>query len=371
MKVLFMLSPRVRFAALAPLILLGLAACGEGRSADEKREAASAPRAVLAETVTFAPRATMRNFVGTVRPRIDSNLGFRVAGKIAERRVELGQRVTAGDVLARLDPVDLDLQREQAEAELTAATISLDQNERQRQRNIELKKNGWVTDATLQAQQAATAEARSRLDRARRALDLAANQLSYARLVADHDGVVTAVLAEPGQVVAAGTPIVRVAQNHALEIAVDIPESLTARVRDGIASVTLWSNPGRDYTARLREFAAAADASTRTFAARFTILDADPAMNFGMTATLSIREGSDMRVARLPLGALLDEGKGPTVFVIEPATGKLMTRPIEIAGYDGADMLVSKGISPGDIVVTHGVHKLLAGEIVRVVADRG
>ncbi|WP_376800293.1 efflux RND transporter periplasmic adaptor subunit [Candidatus Raskinella chloraquaticus] len=360
-----------RFALLAPFILLGLAACGEGRSADPKSEAKALPRAVLAEPVTFATHATMRNFVGTVRPRIESNLGFRVAGKIAERKIALGERVKVGDVLATLDPVDLHLQREQAEAELTAATVSLDQNERQRQRNIELKRNGWVTDATLQAQQSATAEAKSRLDRARRSLELAANQLSYARLIADNDGVVTAVLAEPGQVVAAGTPVLRVAQNHELEIAVDIPESLTARVREGTASVTLWSNPGRSYDARLREFAAAADASSRTFAARFTILDADPAMNFGMTATLSVREGAAAPVARLPIAAMLDEGKGPTVFVIEPATSKLTSRAIEIAGYDGADMLVSKGLAAGDIVVTHGVHKLLAGEIVRVVADRG
>lgn len=364
-------SPRFTLVLLAPLVLALLSACSQGKGADNKDEKTPAARAVLAEPVRFAAHPSVRTFVGTIKPRIESDFGFRVAGKMADRRVILGQKVSAGDILATIDPVDLNLQREQAEAELSAATVSLDQASRQNERNLELRRKGWTTDAVVQQQEAATAEAKSRLDRAKRSLELANNQLAYAELKADADGVVTAILAEPGQVVAAGTPIVRVARTRELEAQVDIPETLIAKVRAGKASVALWSNPDRVYQAHLREFAAAADAATRTFAARFVIDDADQAMSFGMTATLTISEADAAPLARLPIAAVLDQGNGPSVFVIDPKDSTLVNRPVAVKGYDGANVLIQSGLADGDVVVLQGVHKLLPGERVRIVADRG
>lgn len=360
----------IRSALLIMMIAL-LSGCSEGKSPDPKASADPASRPVLAERAIFAPRGQLRNFVGTLRPRIESDLGFRVSGKIAERRVALGERVKAGTRLAVLDSIDLNLQREQAEAELSAATISLEQNRLQDNRNADLRKKGWVTDATVERQQAVTADARGRLERAKRSFDLAVNQLAYSDLIADHDGIITAVMAEPGQVVAAGTPILRMAQDGEMEVAIAIPEAMTARVSAGAATVALWSNPDKIYKARLRELSAAADPATRTFAARFSVSDADTSMSFGMTATLTIVEAGDVPLAALPLTAILDEGKGPNVFVIDPATGTISRKPVSLRGHNGSEVLISEGISEGDLVVTHGVHKLLAGERVRIVANRG
>lgn len=352
------------------MAMLALAACNDSRGATPS---AGQPqgRAVLTQTVRYETRGKLRDFVGVIRPRLESNLGFRVAGKIAERRVILGQRVKAGEILATLDPVDLNLQREQAIAELNAATVSLDQNERQSARNFELRQKGWITDATVQLQQAATAEARGRLERAKRSRELAANQLSYADLIADEEGIVTAILAEPGQVVAVGTPVLRLAKAHELEVAIDVPETLAADVRKGEATVKLWSNPERIYHAHLREFAAAADPAARTFAARFPVDDADEALSIGMTATLVLNQKGAVPLAVLPISAMLDDGNGPTVFVVNLGSQTLRRKNVEVEGYAGANVLIRAGIADGDVVVSQGVHKLLDGEKVRLVAERG
>lgn len=354
-----------------PLAAFGLAACTEGnaRSQAERAEQQEA-RAVVVQTVAYQPRTRERSFVGTVRPRIESDLGFRVAGKIAERLIQQGDRVTRGQVLARLDAADLALQKQQAEAELAAAEVNLTASLAQDKRTQDLRAAGWATQATLDQQLARTADARGRLDRARRALDLANNQLAYASLTADTDGIVTATLAEPGQVVAAGTPVVRLARAGEREAVVAVPEALIERVRTGEARVSLWSNADRTYPAVLREFAASADPATRTFQARFTIQDADDGVVIGMTATVTVGEPASARVARLPISALYSEGRGPSVFVVDPATGKLTLRPVTVAGYDGRDVLISDGVADGDKVVALGVHKLDESQRVRVVDAR-
>jgi RND family efflux transporter MFP subunit len=326
-------------------------------------------RPVVVEVVRFAPRTPERSFAGIVRPRVESDLAFRVAGKVAERLVQQGDRVVAGQPLLRLDAVDFELSREQAEAEFRAATVNLDQSLAQERRTLELRRNGWTTDQIVERTQAQTAEARARLDRAQRQRELAANQLSYALLTADADGVVTATLAEPGQVVAAGTPVVRLARSGEREAVVAIPEMLVERVREGTATVSLWSRPDRRYDARLREFAAAADPATRTFQARFTIRDADEAVGIGMTATVTIAEAGGVAIARLPISALFDEGQGPKVWVVE-ASGALSPTPITVAGYDGRDVLIGAGLSEGARVVALGVQKLDAGQRVRIVETR-
>jgi RND family efflux transporter MFP subunit len=362
----------LRSFALVSLLALGLAACTDSnaRTDGKAEEQAAQGRAVVVETVAYAPRNRERSFVGTVRPRVESDLGFRVAGKIAERLVQQGERVKQGQPLARLDSADLALQREQAEAELTAAQVNLNSSLAQDKRTQDLRAAGWATQATLDTQLARTADARGRLDRAKRALDLANNQFAYATLLADTDGIVTATLAEPGQVVAAGTPVVRLARSGEREAVVAVPEALIERVRTGQATVSLWSNAGKTYPAVLREFAASADVATRTFQARFTIQDADDGVVIGMTATVAVGEPASARVARLPISALYSEGRGPSVFVVDPATGKLTLKPVTVAGYDGREVLISDGVAEGDKVVALGVHKLDESQRVRVVAAR-
>src|SRR6187200_1275251 len=221
---------------------------------NEKAAEAPAPgRPVLIATVHYAAETPERSFVGTIRPRIETDMGFRVPGKVAKRLVEVRQTVDIGQPLATLDEVDLKLQAEQSEAEFSAATGVLAQAGAAEQRARDLRAKGWTTDAQMDQSRATADEARARLSRAERSVELTKNALSYTTLVADERGVVTATLVEPGQVVAAGQPAVRVAQFGEKEILVAIPERLLERAKSDVASVSIWSQPNKLYVAKLRE----------------------------------------------------------------------------------------------------------------------
>jgi RND family efflux transporter MFP subunit len=351
-----------RLPALAALALLPLlAACGEQATATPK-----AARPVQIERVAFGPEQTGREFVGVVRARHETDLGFRVAGKIMTRTVNVGDRVRAGDVVAQLDPQDLDLQVASAQAELAAATSNLADAAAEEARYGNLKTRGAVAVADYDHKKAAKDEAVGRLERARRALDLAANQRAYAQLTVDADGVITATPAEPGQVVALGQPVARLAQHGEMEALVALPETWLREARAADAAVTLWSDPGRSHKAHLRELSPQADASTRTYAARFTIDDADDTVALGMTATVRLAHPSPAHVARLPLSAILNRGTGPSVYLVDQS-GALELRPVTIASFNENAALVSAGVADGDRVVTLGVQKLEAGTQVRTI----
>jgi RND family efflux transporter MFP subunit len=350
---------------VAFLLAVALAACGPAQT---RPQADQRPRAVVAEPIRYEARVERRTLAGVVRPRVESDLGFRVGGKVAERLVQPGQRVAAGAVLARLDPADLGLQREQAEAEVRAARASLTQAEAEDARIAALRREGWSTASAQERQRAAVEEARGRLARAERALALAANALGYTTLVADADGVVTAAPVEPGQVLAAGQVAVRLARRDGREAQVAVPEILVDRVREATATVSFWSEPEVSLPARLRELAASADPVTRTFQARFTI-EGETTADFGQTATVTLRSPPSERVARLPLSALFNQGQGPAVFVVDPGEGLLTLRPVEVAGYESRDVLIRSGVAEGEMVVTLGVHKLDVRQRVRL-ADR-
>ncbi len=359
------LSAMLGLTGLAALMLGG---CGEGSA--QKTEATAA-RPVLVELVRYSPLASTHTFVATVKPRVEADLGFRVAGKVLKRTVDTGAAVKAGDVLALLDETDLKLQLEQAEAEVRAARGSIASAEAELERRTFLNTRGYSTQAGLDQQRTAVDEARGRLTKGERAIQLSQNALSYSRLLADADGVVTAALVEPGQVVAAGQTAMRVAHTGEREALAAVPEVLVDRVRAGTASVTLWSNPGRIYTAALRELSPAADAATRTYAARFSLPDAGPEMALGMTATVTIAAPGAARAAKLPLSALFSQGAGPALWVVDPASGALTLKPVEVAKYDGTSVYVTGGVSEGESVVTLGVQKLDAGQRVRVVTTLG
>jgi RND family efflux transporter MFP subunit len=348
------------FGALALLPLL--AACtDQATSASPKAE-----RPVQVERVAFARQEASREFVGVVRARHETDLGFRVAGKMMTRSINVGDTVHAGDVVAQLDATDLNLQVESAQAELAAATSNLADASAEEARYANLKARAAVAAADYDHKKAAKDEAVGRLERARRALDLANNQLAYADLKVDVDGVITATLAEPGQVVALGQPVARIAHHGEMEALVALPETALGEARKSDASVRLWSGPGKSFKAHLRELSPQADATTRTYAARFTIEQPDDSVALGMTATVELTHPSSAQAAKLPLSAILNRGTGPAVYLVD-AAGALELRPVTVAAFNENAALVTAGIQNGDQVVTLGVQKLIAGTQVRTI----
>ncbi len=323
-------------------------------------------RPVLVQRVAYEDSISERRFVGTIAPRVESDLGFRVQGKVLKRLVNVGDVVHTGQVLAQLDEVDLKLQSEQAEAERRTAAVSLEQSEADLKRTLTLSTQGWTAAAVVDKQKSATEEARSRLLRAMRALTLAENAFSYAALTADADGVITATSIEPGQVVAPGQAAIRLARTAEKEAVVALPEAYVGRAREGHATVSLWSDAKVRLPATLRELSPSADAMSRTFLARFSLPTADASVRLGMTATVTLTGGSTARVARLPLSALFNQGAGPDVWVVDDK-GDLSLRPITVASYQAQDVLVSDGVRDGDRVVKLGAQKLDQTQRVHVV----
>jgi RND family efflux transporter MFP subunit len=354
---------RLLVGASLALLAFALAGCN-----DKVAEKPAPSRPVLVATAHYEAEAPERSFVGTIRPRIEADMGFRVPGKVAKRLVEVGQTVEIGQPLATLDEVDLKLQAEQAVAEFNAATGVLAQAGAAETRAKELRAKGWTTDAQMDQARAAADEARARLSRAERSVDLTKNSLSYATLVADARGVVTATLVEPGQVVASGQTAIRVARFAEKEAVVAIPETLVDRAKTGSASVTLWSEPTRKYAAKLREISPSADPATRTYLAKFSLPGAGDNVELGMTATLTLCDQKTARVARLPLSALYSAGDKPSFYVVDNA-GDVSLKPVTVKSYESNDVVISGGVDEGAKVVALGVQKLDPAQKVRVVSS--
>lgn len=349
-------------AALA-LAVFALAGCN-----DKVAEKATPGRPVLVATVHYEAETPERSFVGTIKPRIETDMGFRVPGKVAKRLVEVGQTVDVGQPLATLDEVDLKLQAEQAEAEFRAATGVLAQAAAAEQRAKDLRAKGWTTDAQMDTSRAAADEARARLNRAERSVELTKNSLSYATLEADTRGVVTATLIEPGQVVASGQTAIRVARFAEKEAVVAIPETLVGRAKSGVATVTLWSEPDKKYVAKLREIAPAADPATRTYLAKFSLPGAGDTVSLGMTATLTLADAATERVAKLPLSALYNQGGDPSLYIVDDA-GEVSLKPVTVKSYESNSVVIAGGVDEGAKVVALGVQKLDPAQKVRVVSS--
>src|SRR6202162_3843807 len=303
---------RLLVGASLAFLVIALTGCN-----DTVAQKAAPSRPVLVASVHYEAESPERSFVGTVKPRIETDMGFRVPGKVAKRLVEVGQTVDVGEPLATLDEVDLKLQAEQADAELHAATGVLAQAAAADTRAKDLRVKGWTTDAQLDQAKAAADEARARLNRAERSVDLTKNSLSYATLLADSRGVVTATLIEPGQVVAAGQTAIRVARFGEKEAVVAIPETLVARAKTGTATVTLWSEANKKYAAKLREISPSADPATRTYLAKFSLPGVGDTVELGMTATLTLADQATTRFARLPLSALYSQGGDPSLYIVD------------------------------------------------------
>ena len=349
-------------AALA-FAVFALTGCNE-----KAAEIVALGRPVLAATVHYEAESPERSFVGTIKPRIETDMGFRVPGKVAKRLVEVGQTVEIGQPLATLDEVDLKLQAEQAVAEFTAATGVVAQAVAAETRAKELRGKGWTTDAQMDTSRAAADEARARLNRAERSVELTKNSLSYAKLVADTRGVVTATLVEPGQVVASGQTAIRVARFAEKEAVVAIPETLLGRAKDGVATVTLWSDADKKYAARLREVAPSADPATRTYLAKFSLPDAGDSVSLGMTATMTLSDSATERVAKLPLSALYSQGGDPSLYIVDDK-GEVALKPVTVKSYESNNVIISGGVDEGAKVIALGVQKLDPAQKVRVVSS--
>jgi RND family efflux transporter MFP subunit len=360
-------APSTRLSVVAALALgAGLAGC-------QKEDTATAPPPPQpVQVVTIAPQSLQERWtlVGVVRPRVEADLGFRVPGKVAARLVDVGQRVEAGQEIARLDESDLRLQREQQEAELRAASTGLDQAAAAEARSRVLLDKGHIAQAALDEKRAAADEARARLDRAKRGLDLAGNQLAYAVLRADRAGVVSALPVEAGQVVVAGQPVARIADLGGLEVEVAVPEHRLDAVKDAAATVTFWGSAAAPMPARLRELAPEADAATRTYRARFSLPAVPAGIELGRTATLSLMRGEAREIVRLPLAAVMNDGRGAAVWVVDASGRKVERRPIGLAALAADGALIDSGLAAGERVVSLGVHLVDEGKPVRIVEQR-
>jgi membrane fusion protein, multidrug efflux system len=292
-----------------------------------------------------------RSYSGEVHARYEVPLSFRIGGKLVERKVDAGAHVSAGQLLARLDPADMALQASQAQSQLGLAQADA-------RRYRDLRAQNFVSSAALDAKETALKAAESQAG-------IAHNQAAYAQLAADRPGVIAAVLGEPGQVVAAGQPVFRLAQDGEREVAISLPESVVTGITVGDeASVSLWSG-SKAYRGRLRELAPAADATTRTFAARVSLLDADASVALGMTATVRFTAGKQPALA-VPLSAVFQQGDRPAVWVVGQDS-TLALRPVTVSAYTDAGATVAEGLQPGERIVAAGVHKLTGGQKVRVV----
>jgi RND family efflux transporter MFP subunit len=370
----FTFSTSRRAIGIAALIAAGGAAAywfgfaRPGLQAEKQVAEPASNRPVLVQKVSLQPTRATRVLVGTLRARVEADQGFRIGGKVAERLVQAGDRVKKGQVMARLDASDLSLQRETAEAELAAAKASERSASAELGRVTELRQKGWSTEQILDRQRAALEEATGRRLRAEGSVELARNAQSYAELRAVADGIVLAAQAEPGQVVAAGQAIVRVARDGDREAQVAVPERDIEDLPKARAEAALWTDPNQLHRALLRELSPNADPATRTFQARFSLPDLAPDAPLGMTVTLNLKPAEEIRLARVPLSAILNEGKGAEVFVVG-GDGELKRKAVEIRSLEARDALVAGGLNEGDQIVILGIHTLKPGQRVRAVTE--
>ncbi len=353
-----------------PLIVLVcsaslLTACSKPPAAEEP------VRAVKVITVGADALRSGSDFAGEVQARVESKLGFRVSGKVIRRAVELGQRVRAGELLAQLDPQDYRLSADAARAQLASAATNRDLAAADFKRYKELREQNFISSAELERRETTLKSAQAQFDQAQSQLSSQSNQAAYTSLVADVSGVVTAVDVEPGQVVSAGTPVFRIAQDGPRDVVFSVPEDKVRVIRAGTgAEVRPWAS-AEVIQATVREVAASADPVTRTFQVKLAL---DPKTELGLGTTVAVRPQAlshgDMRVIKLPTSALRRDGDRTAVWVLDTANMTVNLRDVVVATADGNAAVISSGLEPGLKVVSAGVHVLSAGQKVTLYEDK-
>ncbi len=335
----------------------GLAGC--------KGEAAVTPEDVRPVRVAVLERASPERaltYSGVVRPRIESSIGFRVDGKIVDRRVNIGDRVEAGQVIARLDDTDLELAKRSAEAQrdatLTRRAVASDELDR----GAQLLKKGFIAKAAFDVRKNEMDAATSALDTAEAQLRQASNAVGYATLIANSAGTVTSVTAEPGQVVSAGEPVMTLAVEGETEIAIAVPEQEAGRLSAGhSAQVKLWAAPGDSFGGRIREIAGQADPASRTYAVRIAVPKPPPTMRLGMTASVTITVEDETDPVVVPLAAVTEIDGGSVVFVVDPASNIVRKTEVALGRPTEGGVGITRGLRVGDMVVSAGVQFLRDG----------
>jgi len=328
-------------------------------------------RAVKVMTVAASGLQARLEFSGEVRPRVESRLGFRVAGKIIRRQAEIGQQVQPGTVLAQLDPEDYRLAAEAARAQLAAAATNRDLAAADFKRYQALREQNFISGAELERRESALKAAQAQYEAARAQLAAQGNQADYTRLVADVAGVVTAVEAEPGQVVSAGSPVVRIAVDGPRDVVFAVPEDKVGAVRAGTdVAVRLWAS-NTQLQGRIREVAASADPVTRTYPVKVSLQGAtQPPLGATVTVVPQVLSRAGTQVIKIPTSALRQEGKGSAVWVLDRPTMTVRSQPVQVATADGNDAVIAAGLQPGMQIVTAGVHVLAPGQKVSVWQER-
>lgn len=344
---------------------LALVACSESAATDPRTEAPLV-RAALVEGAAPA----LRSFTGTVAARVQSDLGFRVSGKVLERLVDGGQAVKRGQPLMRIDSVDLKLAAVAQAGAVAAAEARALQTAEDEARYRDLRGSGAISASAYDQSKAAADAAKAQLSAAKAQADLARNASRYAELVADGDGVVMETLAEPGQVVNAGQTVIRLAHAGRREAVIQLPETLRPAV-GSTGQATLFGKEGVSVPATLRQLSDAADRLTRTFEARYVLEGELANAPLGTTVTVQIPDGhsSVQGGLQVPIGSLFDAGKGPGVWIIHGEPTTVSWRPVAIQHLEDDGARIAGQIRQGERIVALGAHLLREGEQVRVAVE--
>lgn len=355
-------------------ISLMLAVLGTVVACSKPQPAAEPIRAVRVLTVGEGSLQASAQYAGEVRARIESRLGFRVGGKITRRLVENGDHVKPGQLLAELDPQDYALATQAAQAQAQAALTNRDLAAAELKRYKDLLDKAFISAAEFERREANLKAAQAQLDQAQAQLSSQRHQGEYTRLLADAAGVVTAIEAEPGQVVSPGLPVVRLAQDGARDAVFSVPEDKRTQWRVGQeASVQVW---GTDTALRgkVREISGSADPVSRTFAIKLAL--ADLSAPLGATVSITALGGSRANVAlgsaviKLPTTALRQEGGQSAVWVLDTATMTVNSQSVEVATADGNEAVIKSGLRAGQVVVRAGVHVLSPGQKVSLYPEK-
>nr|WP_218884165.1 efflux RND transporter periplasmic adaptor subunit [Burkholderia guangdongensis] len=353
-------------------VALSVAAC------HPKASAPPAARPVVALPVQADGHAPAQTLPGDIQPRYATPLSFRIAGKIVERTVRLGDTVKAGQVVARLDPSDVAKNAASAQAQLDAAQHRLSFAKQQLDRDRAQANENLIATAQLEQTEDTYTSALAQRDQAQQQAALAKNQLQYATLVADHAGTITAEQADTGQNVSAGQSVYQLAWSGDVDVVSDVPEAALASLAPGhAATVTLPSLPGRRFAAKVREIAPAADPQSRTYRVKLSLEQPDAAVRLGMTANVAFdgapaaggaATASEAPSYTLPATALFHDGTQPAVWVVRAKDDTLELRRVAVVRYGERTVTISGGLQPGERVVLQGVHTVSAGEKVRAIA---
>jgi RND family efflux transporter MFP subunit len=342
------------------LLPFALGACTDATPAEDPRTQSPLVRIATVQAAV----QTERSFTGIVAARVQSDLGFRVSGKVLERLVDTGQAVKRGEPLMRIDPTDLRLAARAREEAVAAATARARQTAADEGRYRGLVSEGAVSRSEYDQVKAAADSARAELNAAKAHADVARNDTSYAVLLADADGVVMETVAEPGQVVGAGQVVVRVAHAGQREAVVDLPETLRPAI-GSTGRATLYGT-GLTGSAQLRQLSDAADRQTRTFDARYVLEAGLADAPLGSTVSIQIPAGGSAPTLQVPIGAIFDPGNGPGVWRVEGETPRVAWRAVQVAGLGSEAAAVVGELEPGDRIVALGAHLLHEGESVRL-----